>query len=267
VSDVDCRIRDGTYKWNFGGKPSFPMCPGLDCVGIISSVGSLAIKSGLDVGDRVAALSMNGCTAKYVNLKIDEVIKVPDDVDAAEAVTVIRTYTAAFQCLMQNFRGMKRYSRKPLTHERVLIVGPCGVFERAIVELALYLGAKRVYFSCVSNNQKSHDMYIRMLGARPLSKDPEDWSEELEGKIDIAIDSACIDRYEHSYKSLSEEGYLMTTGMRELDKSTDLLSGVEKAWTSAWIAMNSKCSAYEGIIHNYYVDRKQFVVSGENMKI
>ena len=117
MSDVDCRIRDGTYKWKFGGKPSFPMCPGLDCVGIISSVGSLAIKSGLDVGDRVAALSMNGCTAKYVNLKIDEVIKVPDDVDAAEAVTVIRTYTAAFQCLMHNFRGMNRYARHPKTQK------------------------------------------------------------------------------------------------------------------------------------------------------
>jgi len=259
VSEVDCRIRDGTYKWKFGGKPSFPMCPGIDCVGIIASVGSLAIKSGLDVGDRVAAISMKGCTAKYVNLKIDEVIKVPDDVDAAEAATVIRTYTAAFQCLMYNFRGMNRYSRKPLSQDRVLVVGPCGVFERALVELALYLGAKRVYFSCVSANQKSHDMYIRMLGAKPLSKDPEDWSEELEGKIDIAIDSSCIDRYEHSVKSLNEDGFLMATGMRELEKSTDYFAGVEKMWISAWVAMNPKCYAYEGIIDNYHVDRKNFV--------
>lgn len=261
VSEIDCRIRDGTYKWKFGRKPPFPMCPGIDCIGIITSVGSLAIKSGLDVGDRVAALSLKGCTAKYVNLKIDEVIKVPDDVDAAEAATVIRTYTAAFQCLMYTFRGMNRYSRKPLSRDRVLIVGPCGVFERALVELANLLGAKRVYFSCVSTNQKSHDMYIRMLGAKPLSGDPEDWSDELEGKIDIAIDSSCVDRYEHSYKALNDDGFLMATGMRELEKSTDYFSGIEKMWISAWVAMNPKCYTYEGIIDNYHVDRKNFVVS------
>lgn len=240
-------------------KPQFPLVPGIDCVGIIESVGSLAIKSGLDVGDRVAALSLNGCTSKYITLKIDEVIKVPDDVDSAEAVTVIRTYTAAFQCLMQECHGRDRYKRKPLVDDRVLIVGPCGVFERALVELATYLGAKRVYFSCVATNQKSHDMYIRMLGAKPLSKDHEDWSDELQGKIDICVDSSCVDRFEHSYKSLKEDGLLVVNGMRELEKDGGIFTGIEKAWTSAWVACNPQCVVYEGILNSYFTERKVFV--------
>jgi len=237
------------------------MVPGIDCVGIITSVGHLAIKSGLDLGDRVAALSMNGCTAKYVTLKIDEVIKVPDGVVPAEAVAVVRTYTAAFQSLMTNVQGFNRYSRKPLSDDRVLIVGPCGVFERALVEIALYLGAKRVYFSCISTNQQSHDMYIRMLGAKPLAADPEDWAEELEGKIDVVVDSACIDRFEHSYAALAENGILVTTGMIALNKTDDWLSTIERGWVNAYVAMNPKCNAYEGVIENYFTNRRQFMVS------
>jgi NADPH:quinone reductase-like Zn-dependent oxidoreductase len=258
VCDLDCRIREGTYNWKFGTMPSFPMVPGVDCVGIITSVGSMAIKAGLDLGDRVAALSLNGCTAKYVRLKIDEVIKVPDEVDPAEAVAVIRTYTAAFQALMLNVTGMNRYSRKPMQGDKVLIVGPCGLFERALVELSFYLGAKKVYFSCTSTNQKSHDMYIRMMGARPLSKDPEDWSEDLEGKIDVAVDSAGIDRFEHSYASLTESGILVVAGMQSMEQD-DIISNIERTWVKTYVAMNPRCDTYGGIIENYLSNRKEFM--------
>jgi NADPH:quinone reductase-like Zn-dependent oxidoreductase len=237
------------------------MCPGIDCVGIITSVGSSAIKSGLDLGDRVAALSLNGCTAKYVKLKIDDVIKVPDDVDSAEAVVVLQTYSAAFQCLLTNVDGMNRYSRKPLKNDKVLVVGPFGVFERAVVELAFYLGARKVYFSCIARDQPSYDTSIRMLGAKPLSMDPDDWSDNLEGMIDIAIETSCLDRYEHSYRSLTEDGILVPTGMHETDKNNDWFSGIEKGWVKTWAAMNPKCFPYDGIVESYLQDRKQYMVS------
>ncbi len=240
------------------------MCPGLDCVGIVTSAGDLAIRYGIDLGDRVAALSMNGCTAKYIHLKFDEIIKVPDKVDPKEAVAVIRTYTAAFQALMMNLKGSSRYSRKPMLGDKVLIVGPCGAFERALVELSLYLGAKRVYFCCISNNGQSHDIYIRMMGAKPLSADPDEWMEELEGKIDVAVDSMCLDRYECSYSSLKEDGILIATGMRELTKTKDFLASVEKAWVTTYIAMNSKCVYYDGVVEGFMNDRKQFMV-GTNL--
>lgn len=237
------------------------MCPGLDCVGIVTSAGDLAIRYGIDLGDRVAALSMNGCTAKYLHLKFDEIIKVPDKVDPKEAVAVIRTYTAAFQALMMNLKGSSRYSRKPMLGDKVLIVGPCGAFERALVELSLYLGAKRVYFCCISSNGQSHDIYIRMMGAKPLSADPDEWMDELEGKIDVAVDSMCLDRYECSYSSLKEDGILIATGMRELTKTQDFLASVEKAWVTTYIAMNSKCVYYDGVVEGFMNDRKNFMVS------
>ncbi len=95
----------------------------------------------------------------------------PLEVDPFEAVALIRTYTAAFQALMQGISGHQRYSRKPLMNKRILIVGPCGTFERALVDLSNLLGAQRIYFSAHSLS-RSHDTYIRLLGAKPLSDDP-----------------------------------------------------------------------------------------------
>lgn len=259
VSDIDCRIRDGTYKWNFGQAPTFPIVPGIDVVGEVTSVGALAAQSGLEPGDKIAALSMKGCTAKYITLKFDEVIKIPDSLDSAEAVVVIRTYTAAFQVLMTNIQ-LDRYSRKPLEGEKILIVGSCGAFERAVIELAVYMGAKSINFWCPSSSGKSHDNYIRMLGARPLSDDPDDWIDKLEGKIDTVIDSACVDRFEYSWKALKSDGILVCTGMSEYDsKKNDFVSAVEKTWVQATFRLSSNFYFYDGIIKSYEKNVMQFM--------
>jgi len=254
VSIDDCRIRDGSYKWKFGQKPQFPICPGMDCFGTVLSCGKTALTSGVIPGDRVAALVMHGCNAKYRTVSYKDIVKAPEDLDACSAVCVIRTYAAAFQALMFGKAGHLRYSRKPLNGRKILIVGPCGTFERALVELSIFLGAKKVYFA----STHPHDNYIRLLGAKPLSGDPEEWLETVEGKIDIAVDSVCEDRYEHSYAALKENGILVGTGMEEITKyGEDIISGIEKVWTHATVAMNNRCAYYYGIVNSWETDRPQ----------
>lgn len=41
---------------------------------------------------------------------------------------------------------------------------------------------------------------------------PSKWLPELEGQMDVVIDSLCVDGYESSYKALSEDGVLICTG-------------------------------------------------------
>lgn len=229
-------------------------------MGVVTSAGDLAKNYGIEPGSNVAAFSMAGCTAKYITLKFDEVIKIPETLDPAEAVVAIRTYTAAFQALMTTIDGHDRYTRKPLAGERVLIVGPCGAFERAIIELALYLGVKSVNFWCISSYNKSHENYIRMLGARPLSEDADDWIDKLEGKIDIVIDSVCVDRYEYSFKSLNKEGILVCTGMSTYESSqSDFISSIEKSWVTTTCSLSSNFHFYDGIIKSFENDRKTFM--------
>jgi NADPH:quinone reductase-like Zn-dependent oxidoreductase len=225
-------------------------------VGTVTSCGSTAEKNGIMNGDRVASFLLHGCNAKYRVLKYNDIVKVPEDVNPSEAVALIRTYTAAFQALMQGIHGHGRYSRKPLKHKRVLIVGPCGTFERALVELSIFLGARKVYFS-VHSPDRSHEMYIRLLGAKPLSDDPEEWIEHVEGKIDIAVDSICIDRYEHTYSALDEDGILVGAGMMDIEKTNDIISSIEKMWTHTTMAINNQCTYYHGFIHEWDTNRKQ----------
>jgi NADPH:quinone reductase-like Zn-dependent oxidoreductase len=219
---MDCEIRDGKYQWKFGQKPSFLIVPGVDCVGIVTSCSSSAEKSDIVPGDRVASFLLHGCNAKYRLCTYTALVRMPKETNPFEAVALIRAYTAAFQALMQGMHGHSHYSPKPLLHKRVLIVGPCGTFERALVELSIYLGARKVYFSAHSTSH-SHDMYIRRHGAKPLSNNPDKWLEHIEGKIDIAIESVCIDRYEHTFAALDEDGILVVTGMTEIDKTDDIL--------------------------------------------
>ena len=256
MSSLDCQIRDGTYQWKFGQKPSFPMVPGVDCVGVVTSCGSLAEKSGIIPGDRVASFLLHGCNAKYRIIKYYDLVRVSTEVNPFEAVALIRTYTAAFQALMQGIHGHGRYSRKPLINKRVLVVGPCGTFERALVDLSTFLGAKRVYFSARSSNH-SHNMYIRLLGAKPLSDDPEEWIDDIEGKIDIAVDSIGTDRYEHTYAALDEDGILVAAGMMEIDESDDFISSIERMWTHTTLAVSAQCTYYNGFIHEWDTNRKQ----------
>ncbi len=256
VSSMDCRIRDGSYKWKLGQKPPFPIVPGVDCVGIVTYCGIKAEKNGISPGDRVASFLLHGCNAKYRILNFHDIVKVPSDVSPFEAVAIIRTYTAAFQALMQGIHGHGRYSRKPLLSKRILIVGPFGTFERALIELSNFLGARKVYFS-VHSHERSHDNSIKHLGAKPLSDDPEEWLGHIEGKIDIAVDSVCIDRYEHTYHALDSHGILVAAGMMDIETSDDLISSIEKLWTHTTIAVNNKCTYYNGFVHEWDNDRRQ----------
>jgi len=253
VSIDDCRIRDGSYKWSFGEKPRLPLCPGMDCFGTVLSCGSDARKFGLTPGDKVGALALHGCNAKYTTMSYTNVIKAPEELDPCSAVCVIRTYTAAFQALMWGKVGHTRYSRKPLSGKKVLIVGCCGTFGRALVELSLFLGSKRVYFA----STQPQDNYIRLLGAKPLDGNPDEWLEAVEGKIDIAIDSVCEDRYEHSYAALNDDGILVGTGMEEITRyGEDIISDIEKVWTHATVTLNPRCAYYHGIVSCWRSDKK-----------
>lgn len=256
VSSMDCQIRDGSYNWKFGKKPPFPIVPGVECVGIVTSCGHRAEESGIVAGDRVASFLLHGCNAKYRIANYQDLVRVPEEVDPFETVALMRTYTSAFQALMQGIHGHGRYSRKPLLHKRVLIVGPCGNFERALVELSIFLGARKVYFAAHSSSH-SHDMYIRLLGAKPLGDNPEEWLDHVEGKIDIAVDSVCIDRYEHTFSALDDDGILVAAGMMEIDKSDDFIANVEKMWTHTTIAVSNQCTYYNGFVHEWDNNRKQ----------
>ena len=48
------------------------------------------------------------------------------------------------------------------------------------------------------------------------------------------------------------------TGMQSMD-SNDFISNVERTWVNAYVAMNPRCDSYDGVVENFYRNRKEFM--------
>ncbi len=79
---TDVMIRKGKYP---GIKQKPPFSPGYDLVGIVDKLGEGTNR--LQVGQRVADLTVTGAYSEYVCLPENRLIPVPEDLDPAEAVT------------------------------------------------------------------------------------------------------------------------------------------------------------------------------------
>mmetsp|Transcript_17307 Transcript_17307/g.39077 ORF Transcript_17307/g.39077 Transcript_17307/m.39077 type:complete len:478 (-) Transcript_17307:204-1637(-) len=201
-----------------------PNTPGVDCVGRIFSAGDDISKYGLKKGDRVAALSQFlGGNARYVSFSAENVVKIPEKVDAAQAACVQRTYLTAYQCL-------HRAGEKPVQPgDSVLVIGGNGAVAQAVIQLALVAGASRV-FATVHN--KYRDL-VQGLGAIPLPREPEDWLPEVEGQMDIIVDGVCADGFSSSHAALRcKYSKLVCIGTTANSKDEQIILGVPVA--SMW---------------------------------
>jgi NADPH:quinone reductase-like Zn-dependent oxidoreductase len=113
VEYTDVTIRLHLYPWVFR-RPPFVM--GYDAVGEIDQLGDGV--SGLQIGDRVADMTVIGSNAAYRTLRADRVTRVPAGVDPAEAATLILSWTTAYQLLHRAARIQPG--------QRVLVQGAAG---------------------------------------------------------------------------------------------------------------------------------------------
>lgn len=199
----DCMIRRG--KWYDMQK--LPFIPGSDIVGTICEIGNEAVRTGgYQIGDRVAAVVPSGGNAKYITLKYDDVIRVPDGIDPVIALSLSSTYVPAREAL-----DLARKMNTPFTDANILVIGGNGPSGLATIELAGLEGAN-VYTTA---DERHHD-YLTELGAKCFPIDPKKWLPTLKGKMDVVIDSVCLDGFESSALALNKEGLMVCTGMSAL---------------------------------------------------
>src|SRR5206468_3432377 len=126
VSFSDALLRAGTYL----GGPKPPFTPGYELVGVVEELGPGC--SRLREGDRVAALTVWGADAERVCVPETYAVEVPEDLDAAEVVSLVLPYMTAYQLL---HRVAKAKSR-----ETVLVHGAAGRVGTAVLELGALAG-------------------------------------------------------------------------------------------------------------------------------
>src|SRR5262249_5521235 len=94
IEYTDVTIRRRVYPWV---RRRLPFAMGYDVVGEIDQLGDGV--RGLEIGDRVADMTVIGSNADYRTLRADRVVLVPDGVEAAEAAALILGWMTAYQLL------------------------------------------------------------------------------------------------------------------------------------------------------------------------
>ena len=119
---TDVTIRRHLYPWVLR-RPPFVL--GYDVVGEIDQLGEGV--SGLQLGDRVADMTVLGSNAAYRTLRADRVTRVPAGLDPAEAATLILSWTTAYQLLHRAARAQRG--------QRVLVQGAAGAVGQGLLVL------------------------------------------------------------------------------------------------------------------------------------
>jgi NADPH:quinone reductase-like Zn-dependent oxidoreductase len=197
VSPKDCLLR-------MKGDASLPSVPGFQVVGEVLFLGDKVKASGvLKRGDRIAALTNGYGNAKYISLPAHDAIVIPSTATHEDIICLISNYMTAYQSLK-----LAKKDGAPLTNANVLITGGSGPVGQALIDLASREGAK--IFTTAHKMHEAH--LVHRLGARWYPINPQKWLPLLRGKMDVVIDSLCVDGYESSYEALTPEGVLVATG-------------------------------------------------------
>ena len=234
--------------WTSSGKDVLPITPGVDFVGEVVKCGTSATsKYGINVSDRVAALIQTGGNSKYILENADQLVKVPKQLNAAEAAVLIEVYLSAFQILVHGLKGSDRYKYKPLAEKEILIIGGISTVNQAMIELAVIFGAKKIFTTAV----EKHVEFLRGLGATPLDIEIDNWLPVVSRRMDIVVDSYCDDHYESPWKALNSKGKLICHGMQTImNEEPGCMTSLEEFWARTKSIYMSQTITYD--VYSYW---------------
>ncbi|MET4229893.1 medium chain dehydrogenase/reductase family protein [Bradyrhizobium barranii subsp. apii] len=188
-------IRRHLYPQTMGLRPPFVM--GYDVVGAIDQLGEGV--HDFQIGDRVADMTVVGSNADYRTLRANDVARVPEGVDAAEAATLILSWTTAYQLLHRAARVQRG--------QRVLVHGAAGAVGQALLMLGRLAGIE-----LWGTARGEHMALVRELGATPIDYKHDDFTRVLPGGFDVIVDGVGEDGYRRSYAALKPGGLLCAIG-------------------------------------------------------
>ncbi len=195
---TDIMVRKGIYP---GVKQKPPFSPGYDMVGIVDKIGTEAKK--FKKGDRVAALTVTGSYSEYMCLPESELVSVPDELDPAEAVSVILPYVTAYQMLHRSAKIKKG--------QIILVHGAGGAVGSALLRLG-----KLNDLDMFGTDAESKHESIKGAGAVPIDYEKEDFVnvviEKTGDGVDAAFDAVGGDHFKRSFRALRPKGTLVAYG-------------------------------------------------------
>jgi NADPH2:quinone reductase len=160
VAMPDVMAREGLHP----ETPHVPYTPGWDLIGVVDQVG--AAISSIEPGQTFAAMPIHGAYAEFVCLPEHELVPVPSDLDAAEAVSLVLNYITAYQMLHR--------TDKVQSGQRALIHGAAGGVGTALLQLG-HLAGLKMYGTCSSRGAQT----VSDLGGVPVDYQHQDFVQEI----------------------------------------------------------------------------------------
>jgi NADPH2:quinone reductase len=198
VSLPDVMAREGIHP----ETPPVPFTPGWDLVGVVDRLGEGV--SGIEPGQRVAAMPISGAYAEYVCLPQQELVPVPSGVDDGEAVSLVLNYITAYQML-------HRTAHVGPGH-RVLIHGAAGGVGTALLQLGRLAGLE-MYGTCSARGASA----VSDLGGIPIDYRHQDFVKEIHrfagDGVDVVFDPIGGAHLWQSRKALRPGGRVVGYGL------------------------------------------------------
>jgi len=234
---TDTIIREGQYV-DVKDKPPFTL--GYDWFGVVDKLGEGVSEFAL--GQSVANMSIIGGYTEYLCVDVEEVVAAPDGLDPAEAVSMLLSYTTAFQMLTR--------IRKLAPGDTCLVHAAGGAVGTALLELAKLMELK--VFASASSNKREH---VESYGAKLIDYRTEDFVEVIkaEGGVDIAFDTIGGKSWAKSYRCINKGGALVAFGALQLttgeEKLPSLLLGFAKLKCLWPLLPDGKQSTFYNIVN------------------
>src|SRR5512145_1805299 len=222
VEYTDVLIRRHLYPQTSVRRPPFVL--GYDVVGEIDQLGDGV--SGFQIGDRVADMTVVGSNAAYRTLRASDLTRVPGGLDAAEAATLILSWTTAYQLLHRVARVQRG--------QRVLVQGAAGAVGQALLVLG-----RLASLELWGTARGEHSPLIRGLGATPIDYQREDFTRVLPGGFDVVFDGVGEDGYRRSFAALKPGGLLCaygyTAGVQAQRRLLTILMWIARVYLGRWL--------------------------------
>lgn len=191
-------IRRHRYPQTSAKRVPFTM--GYDVVGVIDRLGPEV--SGFEPGECVADMTVTGANANYCLLRAEDLTRVPDGVDPAEAATLILSWMTAYQLLHRE--------AKVRPGQRLFVHGAAGAVGQALIQLGILAGLE-----IWGGVRGKHVETVRSLGAIPVDYGRDDFTKVLPQGFDIVIDGIGEDGYRRSMRALRPRGRLIAIGFSD----------------------------------------------------
>jgi NADPH:quinone reductase-like Zn-dependent oxidoreductase len=193
-------VRKGMYQ---DAPTEPPLVPGYDLVGIVDKLG--AGVTDLQLGDRVADLTVWGAYTEYAIRPAAGLVPVPQKLSDEAAVALVLSYTTAYQMLHRVARVSPG--------QTILIHGASGAVGTALAQLAKIAGVTAIG---TASTQKQD--YLESLSVQGIDYKTENFVERTAqltdgAGVDFAFDAISVDNFKQSYDTLKPGGGLVLYGL------------------------------------------------------